>query len=111
MSIEENLNNNIGLEQIKEFEAIYSDSYLPKCADIEIFSELPDSIFEVEMTEKKEAPEPSSPTPVVEVVEVKTENKDEEMAEFDLIKFIIFGDVSRKEIEEFDNFSNKFILL
>lgn len=109
MSIEDNLNNNLGLEQIKEFEAIYSDSYLPKCADIEMFSELPDTIFEGEMTEKKETTAPSSPAPVVEDVEVKTENRDEEMAEFDLIKFIIFGDVSCKEIEEFEKFVNNLI--
>lgn len=105
MSIEDNLNNNLGLEQIKEFEAIYSDSYLPQCADI--FPDLPDSLFESDMTEKKENTPPSSPTPVVAAVEVKTENNtNTDLADFDLIKFIIFGEdvSSSKKFDDLEHF-------
>lgn len=89
MNIEGNLNNNLGLEQIKEFEALYSGNYLSRCADIQMYTDLPDLLFEHEMTEKKEDTPPASPTPVVQPVEVKTEDTN---TEFDLIKFIIFGD-------------------
>lgn len=106
MNIEENLNNNIGLEDIKELETIYSESWIPATADIEIFKDLPDTLFEGDEMEKKEtSPSPSSPIPaptspaVVEAVSVKTETTD-----FDLIKYIIFGDVSSNEDDE--NFSD-----
>lgn len=95
MSIEENLNNNIGLEDIKELETIYSESWIPAAADIEIFKDLPDSLFEGDVMEKREktpsppSPIPAPPSPVVEeAVSVKSENID-----FDLIKYIIFGEV------------------
>lgn len=93
MRIEENLNNNIGLDDIKELDTIYSDSWIPAAGDIEIFKDLPDSLFESETMERKEtSPSPSSPipappSPVTEAVSVKSENPD-----FDLIKYIIFGD-------------------
>lgn len=94
MNVEDNINNNIGLQQIKDLEIICSDSWIPAASDIELFSELPDSLFEQEDMEKMEptspeSPIPAPPSPVVEEpVEVKTENP-----EFDLIKYIIFGEV------------------
>lgn len=102
MSIEDNLNNNLGLDQIKDLASNYSDSWISAPADFEIFSDLPDNLFESDMMEKKEeqtppsSPIPAPPSPVVEAVEVKTEN-----TEFDLIKYIIFGEVSSNEIENF----------
>lgn len=102
MSIEENLNNNIGLEDIKELEIICSESWLPEASDIEIFKELPSSLFEEDEMEKKEektpsppSPIPAPPSPVVEAVSVKSETTD-----FDLIKYIIFGEVSHDESAE-----------
>lgn len=98
LNMDDNLNNNIGLPQIKDLEIICSDTWIPEVGDIELFSELPESLFEQEEMEKKEptsptspipASPPASPSPVVEEpVEVKKEN-----AEFDLIKYIIFGEV------------------
>ncbi|CRK93084.1 CLUMA_CG006530, isoform A [Clunio marinus] len=91
MNIEENLNNNIGLEQIKDLNIISDEFWTRAPVDIEIFSELPDSLFESSiMMEKKEEPLviTAPPSPVVEeAVEIKSENLD-----FDLIKYIIFGD-------------------
>lgn len=109
MNIEDNFNNNLGLEHIKDLELIYnSDSWIPAPAELEIFSELPDSLFESDMMEKKEptpppSPIPAPPSPVVEAVEVKSENK-----EFDLIKYIIFGGVSSADHLEFAQFLNDF---
>jgi len=89
MNIEENLNNNIGLENIKDLDTI-SESWIPAPAEIEIFSELPDSLFEGDMMEMKEPPSSScqfpSP-PIAEAVEIKSEKLG-----FDLIKYIIFGE-------------------
>lgn len=91
MSIEDNLNNNIGLEQIKDLDIAFSDSWIP--APNDIYSELPDSLFEGDMMEKSDSPPPSPipapPSPIVEAVQVKSED-----SEFDLIKYIIFGEVS-----------------
>lgn len=96
MSVEDNLNNNLGLEQIKDLDINYSDSWIPAPAEIEIFKDL---LLDDEMTmmEKEEAmpsspiPEPApapSPSPAVETgVQIKLEN-----SEFDLIKYIIFGE-------------------
>lgn len=96
MRIEENLNNNIGLDHIKDLEAIYSDNWsIPPDSDFEFFSEL----FDGDMAEKKDEPTPPpSPIPapaspvIVEAVEVKSEDPS-----FDLINFIIFGQVRVKE--------------
>lgn len=96
MRIEENLNNNIGLNTIKDLETFYSESWsLPTNSDFEFFSEL----FDADMAEKKDEPTPPpSPIPapaspvIEEVVEVKTEDPS-----FDLINFIIFGQVRVKE--------------
>lgn len=101
-NIEENLNNNIGLEDIKELETICSESWLPAASDIEIFKDLPDSLFEGDEMDQKETtpspsspiPAPASPAPVVEAVSVKSETTD-----FDLIKYIIFGDVSSSKAD------------
>lgn len=97
MNIEENLNNNIGLENIKDLDTI-SESWIPAPADIEIFSELPDSLFEGDMMGKQEPPSSScqlpSP-PVEEAVEIKSEKSG-----FDLIKYIIFGEVN--ELQTFN---------
>lgn len=99
MDIEDTLNNSLGLEQIKDYENEITLSDWTAVGDIEIFSELPDSLFNSQETmEKKEdtpptSPIPAPPSPVVEEpVEVKTEN-----TEFDLIKYIIFGDVSTRD--------------
>lgn len=97
MSIEDNLNNNIGLEHIKDLDINYSDSWIPAPADLELFDGL---LFEDDMMEKKDQPSPAtSPIPAppspepVEGVQVKSEDG----ADFDLIKFIIFGEVSSSE--------------
>ena len=109
MNVEDNLNNNIGLEQIKDLETICSDSWIPAAGDIEIFSELPDSLFDSQDSmEKKEeetsptSPMPAPPSPVIEPVEVKTENN----SEFDLIKYIIFGEVCRNDDEIYCTVTN-----
>lgn len=100
MNAEENFNNNIGLEQYKDLDIICSDGWIPAPAELEFYSQLPDSIFESDTMEKKEEPTPApSPSPipapmspaVVEAVEVKSETN----PSFDLINFIIFGKVSK----------------
>lgn len=103
MRIEDNLNNNIGQNTIRDLEAIYSDSWsIPSNSDFEFFSEL----FDVEMAEKKEEPtSPPSPIPapaspvIEEAVEVKSEDPS-----FDLINYIIFGQVRVKKSFEIEQF-------
>lgn len=103
MSIEDNLNNNIGLEQIKDLDTAFSDSWIP--APNDIYSDLPDSLFEGDMMEKSDTPPPSPipapPSPIVEAVQVKSED-----SEFDLIKYIIFGEVSSPEKLKFTQILN-----
>lgn len=94
MSFGDDLNNNLGLEQIKEFESIYSDKYIAKCSEFEIYSDLPESLIEGEMTEKKETSPPASPAPVVVDAVKNEEPTEKKTAEFDLINYIFFGDVS-----------------
>lgn len=110
MNFGEDLNNNLGLEQIKEFESLYQDNYIFKSSSFEIYSDLPESLIEGEMTEKKENTPPSSPAPVLETIVVKKEEPEEKKQEFDLIKYIIFGDVSEINFDEFEKFSNSFSL-
>lgn len=97
MSIEENFSNNIGLEQIKDLEIIYSDNWVPAAADDEIYSELPDSLFEHEVMEKKEPSPPTSPIPALQLPVIEEEKQAMEVkpekSDFDLIKYIIFGEV------------------
>lgn len=108
MSIEDNLNNNLGLDQETKEKNTFDSyhSWIPDSAD-DLFSDIvTDSLFDEEMANKKETPPPSPipapPSPVVEAVEVKTENKD-----FDLVRFIIFGDVSVDENDDdFEQFLN-----
>lgn len=96
-SFEDPLNNNIGLvEHIKDLDFMYSDDYLPAPTEIEMFSHLPK--FDSEEMELKEemvsttspvpSPAPLSPQPQ-SIPEVKCEEPS-----FDLIKYIIFGEVS-----------------
>lgn len=103
MNVEDNLNNNLGLDQ-QEKDSKAFDSYhswIPDSAD-DLFSDIvTDSLFDEEMmANKKEetappSPIPAPPSPVVEAVEVKTESSD-----FDLVRYIIFGDVSCKDIDD-----------
>lgn len=106
-NFEVNLNNNLGLEQIKDYNIHLSDSWIPAPADLEMFSDLPDDLFEEEMKEEKQeasasvSPLPSPPSPqIVEGVQVKSENQ------FDLIKYIIFGDVSLEDCNEIGQLLN-----
>ena len=101
MNIEENLNNNIGFNQIKDIE-IYSDSWIP--APSEFFSELPDLLLEGEIMEFKEqttrtpSPAPAiSSTPIEEVYEVKSEDLG-----FDLINYMIYGEVRLKQTKKLE---------
>lgn len=107
MRLEDNLNNNIGLEQIKDLDIVYSDDWIPAPGDI--YSELPDSLFEGDTMDKESPPPspiPAPPSPIVEAVQVKSEDK-----EFDLIKYIIFGEVSSTEAPQIEQILNEFILL
>lgn len=99
MRIEEDLSNNLGLDNIRELEN-YSFP-LDQNSDFDFFSEL----FDGDMAEKKEEPTPPpSPIPapaspvIEEVVEVKSEDPS-----FDLINFIIFGQVIVKSLTKLRN--------
>lgn len=110
MSIEGNLNNNLGLDHQDKEKNTYDSyhSWIPDPSD-DLFSDIvTDSLFDDEMANKeKETPPPSPipapPSPVVEeAVEVKTENTD-----FDLVRYIIFGDVSfEKADDDLEQFLN-----
>lgn len=94
MRIEESLNNNIGLDHFKDLETIYSDNWstLP---DSDFFSEF----FDGDMAEKKDDPTPPPspiPAPASPVIEEAVEVKSEDPS-FDLINYIIFGQVRVKE--------------
>lgn len=97
---ESNLNNNnIGLGQTKDWDI---GSWISTPSEFIYSTDLPESLFEGDTMEKKETP-PASPLPalpsqlVEDVVEVKSEVKSEHS--FDLIRYIIFGEVS--QIDDF----------
>jgi hypothetical protein len=106
-SFGDDLNNNLGLEQIKEFEEICSQNYIQKCSsDFENFSELPEWLLEEEMTEKKENSPPASPAPVVVEAMVVKKEEPTAKAEFDLINFIFSEGVSEIDDAEIENVLN-----
>lgn len=97
---ESNLNNNnIGQGQ-KDWDI---ESWISTPTEFIYSTDLPESLFEGDTMEKKETP-PASPLPampsqlVEDAVEVKSEVKSEKS--FDLIRYIIFGEVS--QIDDFE---------